>query len=83
MEIKVDEMVREMVARGVVEPSKSPWASPIVLVCKKNGGMRFCVDYQKFNHLTKLDVFPLPRIDDTLDQLSTSPLLILCQATGR
>ena len=67
---KVNEMVREMVAQGVVEPSKSPWASPIVLVRKKDGGMRFCVDYRKLNHLTKLDVFPLPRIDDTLDQLA-------------
>ena len=48
---KVNEIVREMVAQGVVEPSKSPWASPIVLVRKKDGGMHFCVDYLKLNHL--------------------------------
>ena len=48
----------------MVEPSSSPWASPIVLVQK------FCVDYRRLNSLTKLDVFPLPRIDDTLDLLA-------------
>ena len=54
----------------MIEPSSSPWASPIVLVQKKDGGVRFCVDYRRLNSLTKLDVFPLPRIDDTLDLLA-------------
>ena len=67
---KVDEMVQEMMEQGVVEPSTSPWASPIVLVRKKDGGIRFCVDFRRLNQLTKLDEFPLPRIDDTLDLLS-------------
>ena len=67
---KVDEMVQEMLAQEVVQPSQSPWASPIVLVKKKDGGLRFCVDYRQLNRVTKLDVFPLPRIDDTLDLLS-------------
>ena len=67
---KVDTLVREMLEQKVIEPSESPWASPIVLVQKKNGGVRFCVDYRKLNGLTKLDEFPLPRIDDTLDLLS-------------
>ena len=66
----VDRMVGEMLAQGVIEPSSSPWASPVVLVKKKDGGVRFCVDYRRLNHVTKLDEFPLPRIDDTLDLLA-------------
>ena len=66
---KVDELVEEMLRQGVIEPSSSPWASPIVLVQKKDGGVRFCVDYRRLNQITKLDEFPLPRIDDTLDLL--------------
>ena len=67
---EVDEMVQEMLTQGVIQPSQSPWASPIILVKKKDGGIRFCVDYCQLNRVTKLDVFPLPRIDDTLDLLS-------------
>ena len=43
---KIDELVEEMLSQGVIEPSGSPWASPIVLVQKKDGGVRFCVDYR-------------------------------------
>ena len=67
---KMDELVREMLSQGVIEQSKSPWASPVVLVSKKDGGLRFCIDYRQLNRVTKLDEFPLPRIDDTLDQLA-------------
>ena len=67
---KIEEMVDEMVQKGIIQPSKSPWASPVVLVTKKDGGTRFCVDYRKLNAVTKLDTFPLPRIDDSLDLLA-------------
>ena len=67
---KVDELVQEMLSQGVIEPSKSPWSSPVVLVRKKDGGVRFCVDYRQLNRITKLDEYPLPRVDDTLDQLA-------------
>ena len=63
----VDETVQEMLDQGVIQPSQSPWASPIVLVKNKNGTTRFCVDYRRLNSITRKDVFPLPRIDDTLD----------------
>ena len=69
---KIDQLVQDMLDQGVVEASQSPWASPIVLVQKKDGGVRFCVDYRKLNRTTKLDEFPLPRIDDILDQLRGS-----------
>jgi len=52
---------------NVVQPSKSSWASPVVLL--KNGSFRLCVDYQSLNHVTKSDNFPLPRIDDLFDEL--------------
>ena len=56
----VDQMVDEMLDQRVIKPSSSPWSSPVVLVKKKNGGLRFCVDYHRLNHVTKLDEFPLP-----------------------
>ena len=67
---QVDKMVRDMLDQDVIQPTASPWASPIVLVKKKDGSMRFCVDYRRLNAITKLDVYPLPRIDDTLDVLA-------------
>lgn len=66
---KITEMIDQMKDQGVVQPSCSPWASPIVLVPKKDGKLRFCVDYRRLNAATKKDVFPLPRVDDILDSL--------------
>lgn len=69
---EVKEMLGAMQQEGVIEPSRSPWASPVVLVTKKDGSTRFCVDYRKLNDVTVKDSYPLPRIDDTLDTLSGS-----------
>ena len=63
-------MIRAMEEQGVVKPSSSPWASPVVLVPKKDGSVRFCVDYRRLNAITRKDVYPLPRIDDILDALA-------------
>ena len=71
---KATQPVQEMLEQGVITLSASPWASPILLVCKKDGNIRFCVDYGKLNSITKLDVFPLPRIDNTLDLLAQNSL---------
>ena len=68
----MDKLVKEMLDQGLVTPSKSPLGSPVVLVAKKDGSTRFCVDYHRLNGATKPDVFPLLRVDDSLDQLSNS-----------
>ena len=62
--------VEDMSNQGVIQPSQSAWSSPVVLVKKKDGGIRFCVDYRKLNDVTIKDSYPLPRIDDSVEALS-------------
>ncbi len=66
------EEIEKMKRQGIIEPSVSPWASPVVLVTKKDGTTRFCIDYRKVNAATTKDAYPLPRIDDCLDSLAGS-----------
>ncbi|CAF4775454.1 unnamed protein product, partial [Rotaria sp. Silwood2] len=66
------EETEKLFKQDSIEPSTSPWCSPVVLVRKKDGTTRFCVDYRKLNDITVKDSFPLPRIDDIFDQLSQS-----------
>ena len=54
---------------GHIQPSKSPYGAPVLFARKKNGKLRFCVDYRALNDQTIKDKFPLPRIDDLLDRL--------------
>jgi hypothetical protein len=83
----VEEHVREMLQKGVIEPSISPWSSSIVLVKKKttDGSVkyRFCVDYRSLNAVTKPDAYPIPNIIDTLDSLGNSKIFsVLDMASG-
>ena len=64
--------VEKMLLSNVIEPSASPWSSPVVLLEKPDGDYRFCVDYRKLNAVTKKDAYPLPRIDETLDALGNA-----------
>lgn len=62
--------INQLLEAGIVRESCSPYASPIVLVKKKDGGLRMCVDYRHLNAKTRRDAFPLPRIEESLDSLS-------------
>ncbi|MCG8048996.1 MAG: reverse transcriptase domain-containing protein, partial [Candidatus Thiodiazotropha endolucinida] len=72
MQKEMDDQIENMLKKDVITPSKSPWASGIVLVKKKDGSKRFCVDYRRLNDVTIKDAYPLPRIDESLDQLAGS-----------
>ena len=66
-ELKVQ--IEEMVNKGFVRPSTSPWGAPVLFVKKKDGSMRLCIDYRELNKVTIGNQYPLPRIDDLFDQL--------------
>jgi hypothetical protein len=62
-------MIQDMLAEGIIQPSTSPYSSPIVLVKKKDGTWRFCTDYRALNAITMKDSFPMPTVDELLDDL--------------
>ena len=70
MQEEAAKQINEMVEKDVIQKSSSPWASGIEMVEKKDGSKRFFVDYRRLNDITIKDAYPLPRIDDSLDQLS-------------
>ena len=58
-----------MLAKGWIHPSQSPYGVPILFAKKKDGGLRLCVDYRSLNRNTQVDCYPIPRVDELLDQL--------------
>lgn len=62
----ISNQIQEMLQNEIIRPSHSPWASPVVLVKKKDNKMRFCVDYRKLNSVTKKSTYPMTNIDDIL-----------------
>lgn len=71
----IEENVADMLKRNIIRPSASSWSSPVVLVQKKDGSVRFCVDYRGLNKITRKDVYPMPRIDDALDSAGRAVFL--------
>ena len=61
--------IEELLENQFIRSSASPWGAPVILVKKKDGGMRLCVDYRQLNKVTIKNKYPLPRIDELMDQL--------------
>ncbi len=74
--------IEKLVAQGSVQPSTSPWASPLVLVRKRDGTVRPCVDYRAVNAVTKKDAFPLPRTEDCLDAVAGATIFSTMDITS-
>jgi hypothetical protein len=66
---QVQEKIQEMLEKGVIRHSNSPWSSPVVLIKKKENSLRLCLDYRKINEKTRHDSFPIPRVQKVLDAL--------------
>lgn len=66
---EVKALIKRMLDADIIKPSSSPWSSPIVLVRKKDGSIRFCVDYRQLNQVTRKDSYPLPRVEEALASL--------------
>ena len=66
---EVREHIQEMLDWGVIRPSQSPWCNAVVLVRKKDGGLRFCIDFRRLNSRTKKDVYPLPQMQETMESM--------------
>lgn len=69
---ELERQVSAFLEAGLIRESTSPWSAPVVMVRKKDGSWRFCVDYRRLNSVTKRDSMPLPRVDDTLHRLHSS-----------
>ena len=71
----VNEEVDYMLQNGLITESNSPWSSPVVLVKKDHGQFRLCFDYRKVNSVTKTDSYPIPRVDDCIDQVGNAKFI--------
>ena len=71
----IDREIDQLLKLGIIQPSTSPWSSPVIPVPKKDGSVRLCVDFRWVNEHTLQDTYPLPRVDDLLAQVSAKQFL--------
>ena len=64
---ELKEQLQNLLDKGFIKPSVSPWGAPVLFVKKKDGSMRLCIDYRELNKVTIKNKYPLPRIDDLFD----------------
>ena len=82
LEREIDGEINKLKRCGIIETSVSPWASRIVPVRKKTGELRMCIDFRKLNSVTVKDVYPIPRIDEILDELAQAKFFTTLDATS-
>ena len=76
----VKKEIEEMLQSGIIEPSSSEWSAPIVLV-KKDGTLRFCVDYRRLNSIAEADAYPMPRVDEMIDRVGRAKFVTTLDLT--
>jgi len=78
----ISDQINKMLKLNVIAPSHSTWARPVVIVPKKNGKARFCIDYRRLNNITNKDAYPLPRVEDCLDSLGDAQVFTSLDCTA-
>ncbi|RUA04547.1 MAG: hypothetical protein DSY43_06070 [Gammaproteobacteria bacterium] len=81
LEDEVNNELEKMLDMGIIRPSTSPWASPVVIVPKPDGSIRFCVDYRKLNKETKMDAYPIPSMDRMIEKVAAAKFITTLDLT--
>ena len=74
--VELKMQLKEMMDKGYIRPSMSPWGAPFLFVKKKDGTLRLCIDYRQLNKVTIKNKYPLPKIDDLFDQLGGASIFL-------
>ena len=81
MKDTLQQEIKEMLKHKIIEPSKSEWASPVILVPKKDGTKRLCIDFRKLNSVSEADPYPIPRVDELIDRLGKAKFITTLDLT--